>query len=304
VRSSEDELVCIVRDVTEQRALEGQLLQSQKLGAIGQLAAGVAHEINTPMQFIGDNLHFARTAIGDLLTLVDMLRTTVEQARQQSPTEERLAELAQAEIDLDFEYTRDALPTTIERALSGVERVTTIVRAMKAFAHPDGDKLTPTDLKGLIESTVMVATNEWKYVADVDLQLDAALPPIPCIGGELNQVILNLIVNASHAIADVVGSSGEKGKIAISASCEETHAVIRVSDSGTGIPEHARAKVFEPFFTTKEVGKGTGQGLALAYNSIVKRHRGTLDFETELGIGTTFVIRLPLAELRQSGVPQ
>jgi signal transduction histidine kinase len=304
VRSSEDELVCIVRDVTEQRALEGQLLQSQKLGAIGQLAAGVAHEINTPMQFIGDNLHFARTAIGDLLTLVDMLRTTVEQARQQSPTEERLAELAQAEIDLDFEYTRDALPTTIERALSGVERVTTIVRAMKAFAHPDGDKLTPTDLKGLIESTVMVATNEWKYVADVDLQLDAALPPIPCIGGELNQVILNLIVNASHAIADVVGSSGEKGKIAISASCEETHAVIRVSDSGTGIPEHARAKVFEPFFTTKEVGKGTGQGLALAYNSIVKRHRGTIDFETELGIGTTFVIRLPLAELRQSGVPQ
>jgi signal transduction histidine kinase len=304
VRSSEDELVCIVRDVTEQRELEGQLLQSQKLGAIGQLAAGVAHEINTPMQFIGDNLHYARTAIADLLTLVDMLRRAVAEAGNGSPSDARLAELAQAEVDLDFEYTRDALPTTIERSLTGVERVTNIVRAMKAFAHPDSDELAPTDLKGLIESTVMVATNEWKYVADVDLQLDPNLPPTPCIGGELNQVILNLIVNASHAIADVVGASGEKGKIAISTSCEEAHAVIRVSDSGTGIPLEARAKVFEPFFTTKEVGKGTGQGLALAYNSIVKRHKGTIDFETELGAGTTFVIRLPLSDSRHSGAPQ
>ena len=304
VRSSEDELVCIVRDVTEQRGLEDRLLQSQKLGAIGQLAAGVAHEINTPMQFIGDNLHFARTAITDLLSLVDQLRGTLQQAVQAPVPAAQLAELAQAEIDLDFEYSRDALPTAIERSLTGVERVTKIVRAMKAFAHPDGDRLTPTDLKGLIESTVMVATNEWKYVAEVDLELDAHLPLVPCIGGELNQVILNLIVNASHAIADVVGSSGDKGKIGISAACDATHAVIRVQDSGTGIPEHARAKVFEPFFTTKEVGKGTGQGLAMAYNCIVKRHKGSIDFETELGGGTTFVIRLPLdAELSKSGLP-
>jgi PAS domain S-box-containing protein len=302
VRSSEDELVCIVRDVTDQRGLEDRLLQTQKLGAIGQLAAGVAHEINTPMQFIGDNLHFAHSAIADLLTLLDMLRTTVSASVTGPPTEAKLSELAQAEIDLDFEYTREALPTAIERSLTGVERVTRIVRAMKAFAHSDGERLTPTDLKGLIESTVMVATNEWKYVADVDLQLDPDLPPVPCIGGELNQVVLNLIVNASHAIADVVGESGDKGKISISAGCDATHAVIRVQDSGTGIPEHARAKVFEPFFTTKEVGKGTGQGLAMAYNCVVKRHKGSIDFETELGAGTTFVIRLPLqAELQKSG---
>ncbi|HXK18762.1 MAG TPA: ATP-binding protein, partial [Polyangiaceae bacterium] len=304
VRSSEDELVCIVRDVTEQRGLEERLLQSQKLGAIGQLAAGVAHEINTPMQFIGDNLHFARTAIADLLTLIGMLRATVEGAIQAPPSEGKLAELAQAEIELDFEYTRDALPTAIERSLTGVERVTKNVRAMKSFAHPDGDRLTPTDLKGLIESTVMVATNEWKYVADVDLELDAELPPVPCIGGELNQVVLNLIVNASHAIADVVGDSGNKGKISISAARDATHAVIRVKDTGTGIPEHARAKVFDPFFTTKEVGKGTGQGLAMAYNCVVKRHKGSIDFETELGAGTTFVIRLPLeADTPKSGAP-
>ncbi len=304
VRSSEDELVCIVRDVTDQRGLEDRLLQSQKLGAIGQLAAGVAHEINTPLQFIGDNLHFAKAGIADLLTLLDMFRTSVQAAVQAPPTEARLTELAQAELDLDFEYTREALPTAIERSLTGIERVTSIVRAMKAFAHPGGDRLTPTDLKGLIESTVMVATNEWKYVADVDLQLAQDLPPVPCIGGELNQVVLNLIVNASHAIADVVGESGDKGKISISAGCDATHAVIRVSDSGTGIPEHARAKVFEPFFTTKEVGKGTGQGLAMAYNCVVKRHNGTIDFETELGLGTTFVIRLPLAiDAGKSGAP-
>jgi len=304
VRSNEDELVCIVRDVTDQRGLEDQLLQSQKLGAIGQLAAGVAHEINTPMQFIGDNLHFAKSGIADLLTLLDMFRATVEAAALAPPSEARLNELAQAEVELDFEYTREALPTAIERSMTGVERVTKIVRAMKAFAHPDGDRLTPTDLKALIESTVMVATNEWKYVAEVDLDLDQNLPSVPCIGGELNQVVLNLIVNASHAIADVVGDSGDKGKISISAACDATHAVIRVRDSGTGIPEHARAKVFDPFFTTKEVGKGTGQGLAMAYNCVVKRHKGSIDFETELGRGTTFVIRLPLrAETDKSGAP-
>jgi len=304
VQSGDDELVCIVRDVTEQRALAQQLTQSQKLGAIGQLAAGVAHEINTPMQFIGDNLHFARGAIADLLSLVDLLRTTVEEATSAPARPERLAELAQAESELDFDYARQTLPTTIERSLAGVERVTKIVRAMKSFAHPDGSRMKPTDLRALIESTVMVATNEWKYVADVELDLDSSLPPVPCIGGELNQVVLNLIVNASHAIADVVGASGEKGKISISAASEATYAVIRVSDSGTGIPEHARAKVFEPFFTTKEVGKGTGQGLAMAYNCVVNRHRGSIDFETELGKGTTFVIRLPLdAEQSKSGAP-
>jgi signal transduction histidine kinase len=304
VRSSEDELVCIVRDVTEQRALEDRLLQSQKLGAIGQLAAGVAHEINTPMQFIGDNLHFAKTAICDMLTLVELLRTTVAQATEAPVNELALTEIAQAELDLDFEYSRQSLPNAIERSLTGVERVTKIVRAMKSFAHPDGDRLIPTDLRGLIESTVMVATNEWKYVAEVELDLDPSLPPVPCIGGELNQVILNLLVNAAHAIADVVGDSGNKGKIRVSTRVEAPHAVIRVRDSGTGIPEVVRAKVFEPFFTTKEVGKGTGQGLAMAYNCIVERHRGAIDFETELGVGTTFAIRLPLeASAGKSGIP-
>jgi signal transduction histidine kinase len=273
VRSGDDESVCIVRDVTEQRELTQQLLETQKLGAIGQLAAGLAHEINTPLQFIGDSLHFAREGVAELLR-----------------------RLGPGAVDPDVAYVREELPNALARSLEGVARVSQIVRAMKSFAQPGGGQLVLTDLKSLIESTVIVATNEWKYVADVDLQLAADLPDVPCLAGEVNQVVLNLIVNASHAIADVVGTSGEKGRITIRASNDESYAEIRVSDTGTGIPERARAKVFEPFFTTKEVGKGTGQGLSMAYNSVVKRHRGTISFETELGSGTSFIIRLPLAE--------
>jgi len=296
VRSDDDESVCIVRDVTEQRELEERLLESQKLGAIGQLAAGVAHEINTPMQFIGDNLHFATASVAQLIALFEQFKAAAREAENTPLGTAKLEQLLMAEADADFEYVREALPTTLTRSLGGVERVTNIVRALKTFAHPGGDKLAPTDLKGLIESTVMVATNEWRYVAEVELDLDPNLLPVPCVAGELNQVVLNLIVNAAHAIADVVSETGDKGRITIKAWSDETHAEIRISDTGTGIPEHVRAKVFEPFFTTKEVGKGTGQGLSLAYNCIVKRHRGTINFETELGSGTTFVIRLPLVD--------
>ncbi len=294
-----------MRDVTEQRELEARLLESQKLGAIGRLAAGVAHEINTPMQYIGDNLHFARGAVSDLLALLERYATAAKAAENTPLGKSKLDELTQAEVGMDFDYVRGGLPEALDSARCGVKSVTNIVRAMKSFAHPGGDQLVPTDLRGLIESTVMVATNEWKYVADVDLQLDANLPPVPCIGGELNQVVLNLIVNASHAIADVVASSGAKGRITVSASSDATHAEIRVKDTGTGVPESARAKVFEPFFTTKEVGKGTGQGLSMAYNCIVTRHHGTITFETEPGSGTTFIIRLPLVAppVRASSAP-
>jgi two-component system NtrC family sensor kinase len=305
VHNGDDECVCIVRDVTEQRELEAQLLETQKLGAIGQLAAGVAHEINTPMQFIGDNLHFVTGAVGDLVGLLDRFKAAVKEGENAPLGARKVEELVIAEMDADFEYARVALPQALQRSLSGVDRVSTIVRAMKSFAHPGGDQLAPTDLKGLIESTVVVATNEWRYVADVELELDANLPPVPCIAGELNQVVLNLIVNASHAIGDVVGETGEKGRITIRSASDDSHAEIRVSDTGTGIPDAARAKVFEPFFTTKEVGKGTGQGLSMAYNCIVKRHRGTISFETELGTGTTFIIRLPLVSLvpARTGAP-
>jgi signal transduction histidine kinase len=299
------ECVCIARDVTEQRSLEDRLRQSQKLESIGQLAAGVAHEINTPMQFIGDNLHFASGAIVELIALFDQLKTKLGSSVDRAWRETALLQVAELEAAADFDFMRTELPVCIERSLGGVERVTKIVKAMKAFSHPGGSGLEPTDLTGLIESTVVVASNEWKYVANVVLQLAPASPPVVCNGGEMNQVLLNLIVNAAHAIADVVGDTGEKGQITIGTSFDPTHAEIRVQDTGTGIPERARAKVFDPFFTTKEVGKGTGQGLSMAYHCIVERHKGTLTFETELGRGTTFVIRLPLvaAPSSSSGVP-
>lgn len=297
VRCDLREAVCIARDVTEQRTLEERLRQSQKLESLGQLAAGVAHEINTPMQFIGDNLHFAKGAICDLLSYQQQLKQVLETADDIVWRGRALAEVAELEVAADLDYTRERLPEAIERSLAGVERVTKIVRAMKAFSHPGSPELALADLNEQIANTVIVASNEWKYVADLILELDSELPLVMCISGEVNQVILNLIVNASHAITDVVGSSGAKGRIVIRTTADATHVEIRVQDSGTGIPEEAQPKVFDPFFTTKEVGKGTGQGLSMAYQCIVGRHRGTLYFETRKGEGTTFIIRLPLGGL-------
>lgn len=295
VRCDANEAVCMARDVTEQRALEERLRQSQKLESLGQLAAGVAHEINTPMQFIGDNLHFAKSAILDLLSCLDELKQKLAGAEDVPWRERALVELAELEAAADLDYARARLPEAIERSLSGVERVTKIVRAMKAFSHPGGRALAAARLNELIESTATVASNEWKYIADLTLDLDCTLPPVVCVGSEINQVLLNLIVNASHAIADVVGATGEKGQIVIRSRYDATHAEVRVEDSGTGIAADTQAKVFDPFFTTKEVGKGTGQGLSMAYQCIVGRHRGTLHFETKLGVGTTFIVRLPLS---------
>lgn len=297
VGSGDDESVCIVRDISEQLALEAQLLQSQKLGAIGQLAAGVAHEINTPLQFIGDNLYFARSAVADVLGLVTTFAELVPR-----DDEEGQRALEAAKEKADFDYLAEALPQGIERSLMGVERVTKIVRALKTFAHPEED-LVPTDLRELIESTVIVATNEWKYVAEIELDLADDVPLVPCVGSELNQVLLNLIVNASHAIADVVGHSGAKGKIGISTRVDGAYAELRVADTGTGIPEEVQPRVFEQFFTTKEVGKGTGQGLSLAYSCVVRRHRGTIHFESVAGEGTTFVIRIPLVRAPAAALP-
>jgi len=294
VRSGPDEWVCIVRDVTERHALAERLLQSEKLGAIGHLAAGVAHEINTPLQYIGDNLHFAKSAVGDLLAHGARVRDLVGGAVTPERRSELLRSLAESEREGDIEYVTGALPQAIERSLEGIGRVTTIVRALKTFAHPNSHEIVPVDVAGIIESTVAVATNEWKFVAELVISIDPLLPHVRCAGGEIGQVLLNLIVNAAHAIGDRVGASGEKGRIFVEARRVGDACELRVRDTGTGIPEHARSKVFDPFFTTKEVGKGTGQGLALAHATIVNHHGGTIRFETEVGVGTTFIVTIPL----------
>ncbi|MEZ4648184.1 MAG: PAS domain S-box protein [Candidatus Eisenbacteria bacterium] len=271
-------ILAVGMDITERAFLQSQLSQAQKLESIGQLAAGIAHEINTPTQFIGDNLRFLREAFAELLPALARIRAKVE-----------------CDENLDLEYLEEEVPSAIDQALEGVERVATIVRSMKEFSHPGKDKKEPADLSNAIRHTITVARNEWKYVADVVTDFGEDLPCVPVLLGEFNQVILNLVINAAHAIEEAGGGKrGPKGTITVSTSESEGFVEIRVSDTGTGMSEEVRERAFDPFFTTKPVGRGTGQGLALARAVIVNKHHGTIDIESELGRGTTFVIRLPI----------
>ena len=245
---------------------------------------GVAHEINTPIQFVGDSVHFLREAFAELQGHLERYRAAAETAAVA-----RRGGRAEAEADLEF-LTAE-IPESLERALEGIERVAEIVRAMKEFAHPQRAEQAAADLNRAIDSTLTVARNEWKYVADVVTDL-GELPPVVCHLGELNQVILNLVVNAAHAIAD---AGAGRGVIRVATRAAGEWVEITVSDTGAGIPEAIRDRIFDPFFTTKEVGRGTGQGLAIARAIVVDKHGGTLDFETEVGRGTTFRIRLPVA---------
>jgi PAS domain S-box-containing protein len=286
-------------DITERKRLEAdreriemELRVAQKLEAVGQLAAGIAHEINTPIQFVGDTVHFLKDCFEDLQDLLREYRDVCMAASDGPEGEAIRARLARAEEVADLAYVQERLPAAFERTLEGVDRVASIVRAMKEFAHPQSEQ-APADLNRALLSTLTVARSEYKYVADVETEL-APLPPVVCNVSDLNQVFLNLIVNAAHAIADAQAEGDEKGRIRIRTAHDGESAVISISDSGCGIPAEIRSRIFDPFFTTKSVGRGSGQGLAIA-RAIVERHRGTLEFDTEPGSGTTFTIRLPLA---------
>ncbi len=285
----------MINDITAKKRMESQALQTQKLESIGQLAAGIAHEINTPTQYIGDNTQFLQEAFQDLAGVLKGYGRLLEAARTGTIDPQLLEKLQQTSEEADVEYLVEEIPSAIGQALEGIERVSEIVRAMKEFSHPGVEGFTEVNLNDAIRSTVTVASNEWKYVADVELDLDERLPLVSCRAGEINQVVLNLLINAAHAIVDVVGDGGrEKGTITIATRCDGQHAEIRLSDTGRGIPEGIRDRIFDPFFTTKEVGKGTGQGLAIAHTVVAEKHGGTIECETEVGKGTTFLIRLPL----------
>jgi PAS domain S-box-containing protein len=281
-------------DITERKALREQLLQVQKLESVGQLAAGIAHEINTPTQYIGDNVRFLKDAFQELKSLLTSYDRLLPAAVKNGLLRETLEEAAAVVDKTDAGYLLEEIPKAIDQTLEGVSRVAALVSAMKEFSHPDTKEKSPLDLNRAIAGTITVARNEWKYVAEMETDFDPSLPLVSCHPGEFNQVILNLIVNAAHAIADVAREGGpQKGSIKVQTrSCPEW-AEVRIRDSGTGIPEELRTRIFDPFFTTKEIGKGTGQGLAIARSVIVGKHGGSLDFETEAGKGTTFIIRLP-----------
>jgi len=286
-------LAIVVEDVTEKTRLEVELRHSQKLESVGRLAAGIAHEINTPIQFVGDNVTFLAGAFESLLALCRTYQGLCDRAVTMPLSPEDIGQRAKDEELADLEYIAANIPMSIASTIDGVGRVAGIVQSMKAFAHPDGAERTIADINSAMRNTLVVATNELKYVATVETEY-GDLQPISCFLSDLNQVFLNLLVNAAHAIADVVGGSGQRGVIRVKTYVEPEHAVIAISDTGTGIPKAVQPKVFDPFFTTKGVGRGTGQGLALAHSVVVEQHGGTITFETEVGKGTTFFIRIPL----------
>jgi len=282
-------------DITNRRHLESQLAQAQKLESIGQLAAGIAHEINTPTQYVGDNTRFLKEAFEDMNRALKSYDQLFNAVKKNAISDHLIQEVEKVIQKTDLIYIMEEIPTAIEQTLEGLARVTKIVRSMKEFSHPGADEKTTVDINSALENTITVARNEWKYVAEVKTDFEANLPLVACLPGELNQVFLNIIINAAHAISDASeDGSGKKGIITASTRSNRNSVEIRISDTGQGIPEDIQPRIFDPFFTTKEVGRGTGQGLAISHTVIVEKHGGSISYETELGKGTTFIIQLPI----------
>ncbi|MFK5892589.1 MAG: PAS domain S-box protein [Pseudomonadota bacterium] len=307
--------ISIKMDITDQKKIEQQLvarnkeiekaheelekshhmiLHSEKLASVGQLAAGIAHEINTPIQFVGDNTRFIQESFSDLIDVVKAFESLIKAANDGVDIKDATDKAITLSEDVEIDYLVEEVPNAIIQSLEGVSRISKIVRSMKDFSHPGTDNLENIDLSKAIESTINVSRNEWKYVADMHTNFDTSLTSVPCYPGELNQVFLNIIVNAAHAIEQCKKDSDGMGEISISTQNLGESVEIRIADSGGGIPADVRKHIFEPFYTTKAVGKGTGQGLAIAYSVIVDKHNGSIEVESELGVGTTFVINLPL----------
>lgn len=281
----------IGRDITKLKFLQSQLFQSQKLESIGRLAAGIAHEINNPAQYVINTISFIQDCVEGFLKLTEI----AAQVTQQCENEKAGVALREVFEEYDFDFFIEELPKALSISLEGIGRIAKIVQSVKQFAHPGKNDREYFNLNEVVTSTVVMSCNEWKSVTDLETDLDETLPHIPGFRAELSQVLLNLIINSVHSIQEKLGEDPtEKGKISISTDRLNGMARIRVSDTGMGIPEDDRSKVFDPFFTTKEVGKGTGQGLAISFGIIHEKHGGTISFETEEGKGTMFTITLPL----------
>jgi signal transduction histidine kinase len=282
--------------ITELERTQGQLVQAQKLEAIGSLAAGVAHEINTPIQFVGDNTRFLDESFGRLSVFHRAAIELAEAARGVDAVASELERFDHAVEDADLDFLAEEIPSAVAQAREGVGRVAEIVQALKSFAHPGMESKSPVNINKAVTDTLAVSRSEWKYIADVRTDLDHDLPQVPALAGPLNQALLILIVNAAQAMEDHLAGTGGKGTIAITTSVEDDAVVISVEDDAGGIPEEIQDRIFDPFFTTKEVGRGSGQGLSIARSVIVEQHDGDLSFEVRPGEGTTFHMRLPLQD--------
>ncbi|PHS77368.1 MAG: hypothetical protein COB59_09380 [Rhodospirillaceae bacterium] len=285
-----------LRDDTEHANMEQELQQALKLEAVGQLAGGIAHEINTPTQFIGDNLRFLEEACADVSGVIKSYEKLAVAARTAGVLEAEITAVEQAADTADLDYIKDEIGQAITQSLGGTEQISRIVLSMKEFAHPSTKEKSAIDINKSLETTITVSRNEWKYAADMETDFAADLPMVPGLPGELNQVFLNLVVNAAHAIQDKIDATGgDMGRITIRTYQDNDWVKVCIKDTGSGIPKDIYDKIFEQFFTTKEVGKGTGQGLSISYDIIVNKHHGNISFESEEGQGTTFVICLPIS---------
>ncbi|NNG04607.1 MAG: PAS domain S-box protein [Inquilinus sp.] len=291
--------VGVCRDITlrkqadaERASLEKELQQAQRMESLGTLAGGVAHEINTPVQYVSDNTRFLQTALADLGTVLQKYDRLAKESLTGETLAAAIADAKSSAEAADLDFLIEEIPTAIEQSLEGIDRISEIVRAIKEFSHPQSKDKTPTDINHAIATTITVSRNQWKYSAELKTDFDSSLTDVPCLPGEFNQVILNLIINAAHAIED----TGKQGRIVVTTRRHDSWAEIGVSDTGAGVaPENLR-KVFDPFFTTKDPGKGTGQGLAISHNIIVTKHGGSIAIKSQPGEGTTVTIRLPLGD--------
>jgi two-component system NtrC family sensor kinase len=288
---------CSVRDITDKKKSEVQWVLAQKMEAIDQLATGIAQQMNAPTQHIGDHTRFLKDAFSDITDLLGKYEGLLNAVKNERVTEDIIQEVEVAAEKVDYPYLKEEIPKAAEQALDAVKRVADIVGTMKEFSQPDRKEKEPVDINRALQSLISKARNEWKAVAKIVTELEPSLPMVRCRAGQTQQVFLNVIRNAAQAIADAGGNEpGKKGTITVSTRHDGDCVEVRIADTGTGIPENIRSKIFDPFFTTKGVGRGVGQGLAVAHSTVVNGHGGTITFETTEGKGTTFIIRLPIKE--------
>jgi signal transduction histidine kinase len=288
--------VYVCFDISERKDLERRLAISQRLESVGQLAAGIAHEINTPVQFISNNMGFLKEANDYFNGYIKACEAMFMDIQQDEDLPDAVKKAMSRREEEELAFYLDQSNLAIDESWDGVQRITSIVDSMRYFSHPGDENKASVDLNAAVENTVTVTKNEWKYASEMVLDLDPDLPKIKGLPADISQAVLNLVVNAAHAVSERFAGTEDKGVIMLKTYAEDGNAVIEITDNGGGIPKNIQSRVFDPFYTTKAVGKGTGQGLAIVHSVVVEKHGGVVDLQSEPGQGATFTIRLPIID--------